>query len=369
MVSDASFAQSYLTSLCRLQKNVDAAMKTKVKVDTVEVDRDMRVGYGCQEALEELLSQKRTTVIRPVLRDWLGTGAVLAPVRQLFGRVDAMEMDLQESEVVVVEKFRCGDPFDTEVFSICPKDNGSLSVSYERRGLNEHAPSEGFDDKGKHHYTRKEATGKSTWKSRGKGKGVFVEQLPGQRRTYCKGQDTEAFFRLDNNLAGVADLKRETIVSESPYKSKLSREGSIRCGPHRAFDVDINKNILAIVEEAKAPESFRKVLLFEKDKEDAVAVFQPTVPSCQPSDVCFSPLGKDYVLLVADEMNDAIHVVDFQGGALKFLRFLSPGCPLLVQPTALNVDVRNRLWVACRGGSILMIEQKSTSVDESAHSV
>ena len=369
VVSDASFAQSYLTSLCRLQKNLDAAMKTKVKVDTVEADRDMRVGYGCQEALDELLSQKRTAVSRPVLRGWCNTGPVLASVRELFGRVEEMELAVSDPEVDVVQKFRCGDAFDTEVFSICPKDNGSLSVSYERRGLDEHAPSEGFDDKGKRQYLRKEATGKSTWKSRGKGKGVFVEQLPGQRRTYCKGQDTEAFLRLDNNLAGVADVKRETIVSESPYKSKLSRECSIRCGPHRAFDADVSKTIFVVVEEAKAPESFRRVLLFEKGKEDAVAVFQPTVPACQPSDVCFCLLGKDRVLLVADEMNDAIHVVDYEGGALTFLRFLVPGCPFLVQPTALNIDVHNKLWVACRGGGVLMMVQNADSADGQAPDV
>ena len=316
---------------------------------------------------------------------------VLESVRGFFGEVQAMELEVAagaDPEVVVTEKFQCGDPFDTEVFSICPKDNGSLSLSYERRGLSEHAPSEGFDDKGKHQYSRKEATGKSTWKSRGKGKGVFVEQLPGQRRTYSKGQNTELFLRLDNNLAGTADVKRESIVTESPYKSKLTRECCIRCGPHRTFDADISRTVFAVVEEPSPPDLLplphllhlhdhdhdhhlhhhRRVLLFERGKQEAVAVLTPPTPDCQPSDVCFSALGKDHVLLVADEANDAILVVDYKGGSLTFLRYLAPGCPALVQPTALNVDVHYNLWVACRGGGVLVMEHRSSSIDDPAPS-
>ena len=64
------------------------------------------------------------------------------------------------------------------------------------------------------------------------------------------------------------------------------------------------------------------------------------------------------MLLVSDEGNDAIHVVDVQSGALTFLRYLAPGCPLLVQPTALNTDIQGRLWVACRGGTMLILATK-----------
>ena len=49
------------------------------------------------------------------------------------------------------------------------------------------------------------------------------------------------------------------------------------------------------------------------------------------------------VLLIADECNDVIHVVDVQDDRLTFSRFLAPGCPLLLQPTALNTDHRGRL--------------------------
>ncbi|KAK7485389.1 hypothetical protein BaRGS_00023337 [Batillaria attramentaria] len=72
-------------------------------------------------------------------------------------------------------------------------------------------------------------------------------------------------------------------------------------------------------------------------------------------------LGGHEVLLVADELNDAIHVVNVQDRSLTFGRYLAPGCPLLVQPTALSSDARGRLWVACRGGRILTCTPISSS--------
>ena len=65
------------------------------------------------------------------------------------------------------------------------------------------------------------------------------------------------------------------------------------------------------------------------------------------------------VLLIADELNDAIHVVEVEGKCMKFSHFLAPGCPLLLKPTALNTDTKGRLWVGCRGGRILTMEPLS----------
>ena len=67
------------------------------------------------------------------------------------------------------------------------------------------------------------------------------------------------------------------------------------------------------------------------------------------------------MLLIADEYNDVIHVVDVQNDRLTFFRFLDPGCPLLLQPTALNTDHGGRLWVGCRGGRLVTFEPLSTA--------
>ncbi|KAL8572061.1 hypothetical protein ACOMHN_026687 [Nucella lapillus] len=63
------------------------------------------------------------------------------------------------------------------------------------------------------------------------------------------------------------------------------------------------------------------------------------------------------VLLITDQRNDAIHVVSIHGNTMQFERFLYGSGGPLVQPTAITVDVHDRLWVACRGGSVLMMER------------
>nr|KAG5707563.1 hypothetical protein BaRGS_001111 [Batillaria attramentaria] len=88
------------------------------------------------------------------------------------------------------------------------------------------------------------------------------------------------------------------------------------------------------------------VFEFVRDYLDAIATYSPPLTPFRPSDVCFYNLGGQEVLLVADELNDAIHVVKTTSRSFEFDRYLSPGCPLLVRPTALNVDNKGCLWVA-----------------------
>nr|KAG5690075.1 hypothetical protein BaRGS_016383 [Batillaria attramentaria] len=118
-------------------------------------------------------------------------------------------------------------------------------------------------------------------------------------------------------------------------------------------EVSVSEQLFVVLEEAQAPDLQRTVRLYRRPQPDAIATYSPPITPFQPSDVCFYTLGGDEVLLVADELNDAIHVVNVQDGRLSFAHYLAPGCPLLVQPTALNTDTRGRLWVACRGGTIL----------------
>jgi hypothetical protein len=99
----------------------------------------------------------------------------------------------------------------------------------------------------------------------------------------------------------------------------------------------------------------RNLHLYKFGQHLPVAIYNPPSPRCRPSDVCFFKLGNDELLLVADEGTDSIHVLRVQDGTVNFLRYLAPGCPLLVQPTALNIDHTGQLWVACKGGFVLTI--------------
>ncbi|XP_070205204.1 uncharacterized protein [Littorina saxatilis] len=175
--------------------------------------------------------------------------------------------------------------------------------------------------------------------------------------TFCKSLTT-AHFRLSNDLSGEAVIDIFTVISTDPLKVESKTDFSINLGAHRAFDVDDTEQFFVVVEEPQLPDVWRKVKLYRRPGADAISTYRPPahLPCCQPSDVCFYRLGGQHVLLVTDEENDAIHVVDVSGGCLRFVRYLAPGCPWLIQPTAITVDVSARLWLACRGGTIICME-------------
>ena len=164
---------------------------------------------------------------------------------------------------------------------------------------------------------------------------------------------------MDNNLAGKANVYSSKVKSTDPLKLEDKAEFSIKVGAHRTMDVDDSEQFFVVVEEAQLPDMWRKVRLYRRPDENAVSTYSPPTSSFQPSDVCFYRLGGQQVLLVTDELNDAIHVVQVQDGQMSFVRYLAPGCPLLIQPTAINVDVSGRLWLACRGGNIISMEPKA----------
>ena len=186
---------------------------------------------------------------------------------------------------------------------------------------------------------------------------MCIVQLQGYFSTYAKSR---SLLKLKNNLKGTACVITIIVKSENPLKTFLATQFMLKCGPHRAFDVDDKEILYAVVEEAQAPDSQRKVHLYQLPEENPVATYFPPTQAFQPSDVCFYKLAGRPVLLVEDELNDAIHVVNVQDGRLEFLCYLAPGCLRLLQLTALNTDTKERLWVGCRDGSILRCDPVTT---------
>ena len=271
--------------------------------------------------------------------------------------VEEVKEKTHTDEVVVLERFRCGEENDIEVYSLCPDDVSGVIVSFARRGLREDAPSENFDTNGKHLSTLKEAAGKVSWINTGEGDALCLFPRRDLIITQSKTR-TLTHIRLKNQLSGQADIWRVALTSRNPFTAESRYQFSITVGAHRAHDVDAREHLLAVVEEGHSPDLQRKVLIYRRPEKDAVAAYTPATAAFQPSDVCFYELEGQQVLLVADEAGDCIHVLDVHqdDGAVRFLRYLAPGCSLLVQPTTLSVDHKGRLWVACRGGSILTME-------------
>nr|KAG5696876.1 hypothetical protein BaRGS_035286 [Batillaria attramentaria] len=202
---------------------------------------------------------------------------------------------------------------------------------------------------------------------------------------HCLQQNLQQLTKLQQRVQQAVDsgagCKLVTVAremrcgrgSEEAVQKLMTKQMTTVCRPILRFSATLTRRqfraharlhseqLFVVLEEAQTPDLQRTVRLYRRPQPGAIATYSPPVAPFQPSDVCFYTLGGHEVLLVADELNDAIHVVNVQDGRLSFARYLAPGCPLLVQPTALNTDTRGRLWVACRGGTILTCRPTSSA--------
>jgi hypothetical protein len=134
----------------------------------------------------------------------------------------------------------------------------------------------------------------------------------------------------------------------------------ITAGKVRAVDTNSSSLFVVLVESGVSgrPDT---VLLYACPFPNPVHTYTPPrhlERKYRPTDVCFFTLGGVRKLLVADEGNDAVHVVDtdVNGLTLTFSHLLSTNCELR-QPTALTSDTAGRLWVACKGGNIVALKE------------
>ena len=365
--------QNQLERVCQLQENVEQAVSSGAKHKLHLLAKEMREGRGSPEELDELVAHEKSDVLSLKLwsdfpsfhfRQFLYTvfKSETWGLHAHIGNSDSVQKGDQVSDgeqvqlkVIVEKQFTCGKDSDTEVFSLCPLDDGNILVSYTLRAFNKHAPSEKFDKTGKSLLTREKATGQVSFLSIGDG--FFRQLLPvgDTTRVYCKTRTTPVHFKLFHSVEGKANITKVKVTSKFPFKAELETEFSIKVGAFRAFDVDDSEQLFVVLEEPQGADPRRKLRMYQRSTEDAIATYTPPTPAFQPSDVCFFTMGSQQVLLVANEGNDCIHVVNVQDGAIRFLRYLAPGCSLLVQPIALNTDAQGRLWVACRGGDIITI--------------
>ena len=351
--------QKTLDELKKLQERIDKCLRDKEAVRLLFTAREVcKDATECEKVVHRLMSNDITTVSRPVLHFWTSADATLTTQQKFLGPVAKMDFAVGKPEVNVKELFPCLKPKasrSNEVFSLFPRVDNTVWVTYEP-GLR---PSNGqpagrcpklFDVSGRVIELNASIHGRTNFTHTSNGTDIYTVQERGCFSTYAKSR---SLLKLKNISQLIASVTR---TSENPLETSQATEFYIRCGPHRAFDADTNEVFFAVVEEAQAPDFQRKVLLYQKSEENPIAVYSPPIQPFQPSDVCFYWLDGRQVLLVADTLNDAIHVVDGQNGRLELLRYLAPGCPLLLQPTALNTDTRGRLWVGCRAGSILLVE-------------
>ena len=355
LAADLARLGTNLDEVDSLGRRLDQAVNSGAGCELLALAKEMRDGRGSQRSVGQLTSSQTRVISHPGLRFTVTDDFIVKTVRHFLGTVVKVEKGVAANEVTAEERFRCGEERDIEVFSLCPGGQGKrdIWVSYERRGLRKDAPSEKFDEKGKLIQTYKDHAGKVTHKSWANESVIHISCTNECLYTYDKSEK-QVMYRVTNKMSGEAVICTEKVTSEDPFKTERKTIFRITVGAQRALAVDASEQLFVVVEEAQAPDSQRQVRLYRRPEKAALATYTPPSAAFQPSDVCFYRLGGQEVLLVSDTMRDAIHVVDVQqDGAMSFLRYLAPGCPLLLQPTALNTDSQGRLWVACRGGKVI----------------
>ena len=347
-------------TLLDIQRQLQHALRSGTDGDIIAMASEMKSGRGSRSEVDKMTSQEKDVIVRPVLQFDVTADVMVEKTRDYLGSVRKMEMTETQDDVTVEEKFTCTEDPGLDVFSLCHKDTDppTVNVSYDNKTLLQpDMPRKTFREAGECVGTGKGKVDRLTCRRFAKGRAMFTIPQSDRFVTYSKSL-TAAHFRLDNYLTGRADIVMVTVLSTDPFKTETQTQFTINTGPHRAFDVDEAGKLYVVVEEGQPPAVWRSVRMYRRPQQTAVVTYTPPTAVFQPSDVVFYRLGGQQVLLVCDELNDAIHVVEVEDDHMTFQRYLCAGCPLLVQPTAITVDLSGRLWLGCRGGRVLTLTVK-----------
>ncbi|KAL8596755.1 hypothetical protein ACOMHN_053851 [Nucella lapillus] len=334
--------------LTRRHKKVKDTLNHGSNKEIIKLAKDL-MGRPCERLTPIALH-------RPVLHRFFNADSLERPLRDYLGRVKDMATDM-ETDVRVTKHFDWNPGENFEVFSLChiDYDEPFVWVSFGKCGNGEYETAfKRFSERGG------KIVDKNAIKSDGKllstkrfakGRSIIPQAAQGVFHTYCKSP-TASNFCLNNSLSGKATIFN-VVANSGQFTPNI--QFKIQVGPHRAFDVDDTEGYFVVVEEAVEHTYWRNVRLYRRPAERAVSTYRPPMLRYQPSDVCFYTLGEQKVLLVTDEFNDAIHVVTLQDNTLQFQRYLRV-CPSLHHPTAITVDIHNRLWVGSWKGKVLVME-------------
>ncbi|XP_076436345.1 uncharacterized protein LOC143275905 [Babylonia areolata] len=351
-------AQKNAEKLSKMEDQIETAIQNREACKIVLCAQDMRTGSGRQEYVDKMEVKPLQSVCRPVhLADVPKDDAMFVSMRNFIGKARQVTYDRVQPEVKVREEAQCGDHDDSVVFSLCPADTVtrvSFVPSYKEKGPCEKK----FSAVNGEVTAVSERKGPHSYRNRTGDKRIVLPYLSNPLRdTFVKCSAVDTHHRLTTSThSNIGDVFHVQVVKEEPFETKSTELFTISCSVHRAVDVDSSQQLFAVVEEPSSADKTRQVKLFRRRQRDAIDRYRSPLTPWQPADVCFFTLGGQEVLLIADELNDAIHVVKVKDDRLTFSRFLAPGCPVLIQPTALNADRQGRLWVGCRGGRLLTMK-------------
>ena len=373
---DAEKTREVVDRLLQLQRRVDDAVDgTLIDAEMVAVETEVRKGQGSAVELAKLEARKPWRTPRPGLQSYARSfGESLEKDILLYlGSPVRLLVPNKEPSELIVAFYRCGkeEEDNREVHAVCRTNDGTLHVAYG--GM---APS--FADA---RVARVDQSGttiddvntgrKVRFEKSGRVDAVAPPPADGWEEILAT---SNCDFRVRARLFQQARILIEgntppDVINARPVHFEVN--DTYR---PRGFDVSSNGELFVLISEEEADDVLytkgkgptrnlvhrpRDVLcaqvhLYRKNLSDAVASYTSPLSHFFPTAVTFWTVGQQEFLLIADLLNDCVHVVQVVNGEFKFDRFLqSAGCGDLVRPTALDVDSDGSVWIGCETGWVL----------------
>ena len=126
-----------LEELLEIQRQLESTMNDGEANDVITIAKKLRSERGSEGTVSKITSLKINDICRPALRFNVTADVMEQKVRDFMGTVSKVEMEVAAPEVTVVERFRCGEDTDIEVFTLChvDEDPPCVWVSYDRYGF------------------------------------------------------------------------------------------------------------------------------------------------------------------------------------------------------------------------------------------
>ncbi|XP_025083698.1 uncharacterized protein LOC112557839 [Pomacea canaliculata] len=359
LAADTQRVQDELNSLLKLQSRAQLALSSTCDTEVLQVEREMTRGEGSSEQLREREDGLPVTTYRPVLHgdfynyieDHYMKTFIGSPVKQIFP---------SKKTVDIVREGRFGDGGCREVHAMRQREDGSIDVFYGGTGGD---------------YTKEKGVNVNSDGSRGPETdyGMRIscvtrkdDILPWEEPSFCHlGSKNKSMHLLsqhfETGVFSICSMKDEETDEKETLTLLLSPQ------LHRGHNFDSNEQgtFFAVVDEDENKNSddesmrtnenkegsrrYRVVRLYSNKSDDPIATY--TEKNFFPSDVNFC--GED-VLLIADWMNDCVHVTRVSDRGIEFVCFL-PGSGDMVRPTALNLDLNGQLLIGCGDGWVLRV--------------
>ncbi|XP_025081701.1 tripartite motif-containing protein 51-like [Pomacea canaliculata] len=396
--ADTQRVQDELNSLLQLQARAQHALSSTCDTEVLQVEREMR----CREISDTSPVLSIQTYL-PVLHGDFYNYIEDNDMKTFIG--SPVKQSYQSKNIVdIVQVGRCGDGECREVHALRQREDGSIDVYYGDTGGDCYKEKRvSFNSDGSRGTEKKYGmriscvTRKNTfwkWKdssschlgSKNNGMhslmmnvltGVFYvcsmkwKQKDG-KETCCAGPTLSNAkvnipINFDSNEQGtlfaVVDEEEVTNIDDEyveEEEDKNSDDESVEKEVDKSSDdesVDKGEDKNSDDESMKTNNNkadsrcSRDVRLYSIKSDDPIATYTSPIQPFFPSDVCF--YNKD-VLLIADWMNDCVHVTRVSDSGIAFHSYL-PGSGDMVRPTALNLDLNGQLLIGCGDGWVLRV--------------